>query len=81
MGYHIREITKGSFGDFSKIQEEWEELLDAHEQGGKILELVELSDLYGAIEGYIQSKYGMTMEDIKQMSGMTSSAFKEGKRK
>lgn len=81
MGYHIREITKGSFGDFSKIQEEWEELLDAHEQGGKILELVELSDLYGAIEGYLQSKYGMTMIDIKQMSEMTSSAFREGKRK
>lgn len=81
MGYHKREITRGVFGEFSKVQEEIEELQDAHEQGGKILELVELSDLYGAIEGYLQSYYGMTMEDIKQMSTMTSSAFKEGKRK
>lgn len=81
MGYHKREIIRGVFGEFSKIQEEIEELQDAHEQGGKILELVELSDLYGAIEGYLYSYYGMTMEDIKQMSEMTTSAFKEGKRK
>ena len=65
----------------NNIEEEIEELQDAHEQGCKILELVELSDLYGAIEGYLQSYYSMTMEDIKQMSKMTSSAFKEGKRK
>jgi len=81
MGYHIREIKKGKFGDFSKVQEEWEELLDACEQNAKILELIELSDLYGAIEGYLNIKYGMTMDDIKKMSDMTSSAFKEGKRK
>lgn len=81
MGYHKREITRGIFGEFSKIQEEYEELIDAHEQGGKILELVEISDLYGAIEGYLNLKYGMSMDDIKQMSEMTSSAFKEGKRK
>lgn len=81
MAYHKREIVKGIFGEFSKIQEEIEELQDAHEQGGKILELVELSDLYGAIEGYLCLHYGMTMEDIKQMSDMTCSSFREGKRK
>lgn len=81
MGYHTRIINKGTFGDFSKIQEEWEELLDAHEQKAKILELVEISDLYGAIEGYLNKEYGLSMEDIRVMSNMTVSSFIEGKRK
>lgn len=80
MGYHKREIRKGTYGTISKIYEEVEELADAHEQRGKILELVELADLYGAIEGYVERKFGMSMADIKQMSDMTKSAFIEGKR-
>lgn len=81
MGYHKREIVKGTIGEFSKIQEEWDELIDAHEQEAKLLELCELSDLYGAIDAYVHNKYGMSIQDIKQMSDMTVSAFKEGKRK
>jgi len=37
MGYHLKSITKGVIGEFSKIQEEFEECVDANEQGGKIL--------------------------------------------
>jgi len=81
MGYHINKIQKGIFGEFSKIQEEWDELTDARNQGGKILELCELSDLYGAIEGYIKNRYQISMDDLKQMSEMTQSAFLDGSRK
>jgi phosphoribosyl-ATP pyrophosphohydrolase len=81
MGYHKRKITRGQLGDFSKIQEEWEELLDAREQKAKILEICEFADLYGAIELYLQNKFGITMDDIKQMANLTKNAFKDGSRK
>jgi len=81
MAYHINKINKGVLGEFSKVQEEWDELMDARQQGGKILELCELADLYGAIDAYLQHTYGMSIADIKQMSDMTVSAFQEGSRK
>lgn len=81
MGYHLKTISKGTLGEFSKIKEEFEELSDANAQQAKILELCELSDLYGAMEAYLQNKFNMTMDDIKQMSIMTKSAFQEGSRK
>lgn len=81
MGYHKRDIPKGVYGSFSKVAEEWEELLDAQDQDAKVLELVEITDLYGALAGYVEAKFGMTMEDIRLMAEMTRSSFKEGKRK
>lgn len=80
MGYHKRKIEKGVLGEFSKIQEEWEELLDAHEQEDSILQLCELSDLIGAIEAYTKNKYNLQLEDIIKFSNKTKKAFKEGKR-
>ncbi len=80
MGYHTKKFKKGVYGEFSKIQEEWEELLDARLQDGKILELCELADLYGAISGYVEKKFNLTMDDIAKMSRMTSEAFEEGER-
>lgn len=80
MGYHTKKFKKGVYGEFSKVQEEWEELLDARLQDGKILELCELSDLYGAIAGYVEKKFNMTMDDIAKMSRMTSEAFEAGER-
>lgn len=81
-GYHLGEIvTQGVYGEISKIKEELEELQEASEQNNKILELVELSDMYGAIEGYVESKFGMTMEDLKNMSDATKRAFHSGARK
>lgn len=47
-GYHIKFINKGVLGFFSKIEEEFNEFKDAHEQKSTIMELVELSDLIGA---------------------------------
>jgi hypothetical protein len=58
-GYHLRTIPKGVLGEISKIHEEYEEVLDAIEQGSVIMELVELSDLYGAFESYTE-KMGWT---------------------
>lgn len=58
-GYHIRKINKGVLGEISKIQEEYEEVLDAIEQGSVIMELIEISDLYGAFEAYTE-KMGWT---------------------
>ena len=53
-GYHIANIPKGEYGEVSKIEEEIAELKDATSQGSKIMELVELSEIYGAIEGYLR---------------------------
>ncbi len=78
-GYHKREITKGVFGEISKVQEEVEEYLDAKEQGILLMELQELSDIYGALEALCAS-YAITMEDLKKMSEATNRAFRSGKR-
>jgi len=80
MGYHKRSITKGKIGEFSKIEEEMQELLDAHEQGIKVMELIELSDLLGAIEAYIK-KHDLTLADLVAMMEKTKEAFKDGTRK
>lgn len=80
-GYHLKDIQKRRFGSFGKIQEEVEECLDAHQQGSHIMMLVELSDLYGAIEGFLAENYpGFKMEDLKKFSGITQRAFKNGHR-
>jgi phosphoribosyl-ATP pyrophosphohydrolase len=80
MGYHKVTIPKGVYGFFSKIEEEFLELKDAVDQKAKILILCELSDLYGAMEGFA-SQYGMTMDDVKHMNDLTQQAFKDGSRR
>jgi hypothetical protein len=79
-GYHRSKIPKGTYGEFSKVEEELAELRDAQEQGCRILELVEITDLYGALAGYVEAKYGMTMDDVKQMAELTRSSFRDGTR-
>ena len=81
IGYHLKSIKKGFIGELSKIREEIEELEDANQQGVKIMELVELSDLYGSIELYLKKHFpNITMEDLKKMSDVTQRAFKNGRR-
>lgn len=80
-GYHLRKIQKGKIGEVSKIVEEANELLDAHEQGVKIMELVELSDLYGAMVRFLEKHHpDMSMKDIKGMHQVTRRAFDNKKR-
>ena len=80
MGYHQVDIQKGVLGEFSKITEEYNEAFDGWMQGNDILILCELSDMIGAIEEYI-NRYNLTIENLKEFSDLTKSAFKDGKRK
>lgn len=78
-GYHCADIPKGELGELSKILEEVAELKDAVQQGSKIMELVELSDLYGAIKLYLSKHHpNTTMEDLAIMNAITARAFING---
>lgn len=80
-GYHINPIEKGELGEISKIQEEVDELRDAHEQQSKIMELVELSDLVGAIRLYLGKHHpDTTLQDLIIMADITARAFANGRR-
>lgn len=77
MGYHKREIKKGEIGEFSKIQEEFVELLDAFEQDDKVLQICELTDLVGAIELFVEKHFNLNLNDLKKFSDKTKEAFKD----
>jgi hypothetical protein len=80
-GYHKRMIAKGTLGEVSKIREELEELEDAVEQKAEIMALVELSDLYGAMEAYLQRHHpSLDMKDLAIMAAITQRAFQSGRR-
>lgn len=81
MGYHIRQINSGVLGKVSKITEEYEEFMDAIDQGNPVLALIELSDLLGAIESYTDLNYRITLNDLILMKERTQSAFTDGSRK
>lgn len=80
MSYHKKEIVKGVLGQFSKIREEFLEAEDSFEQNNKIMLLLELSDLLGAIEAFYEIN-GMTLEDGLIMMNATKNAFQTGYRK
>ncbi len=79
-GYHLTTIPKGILGEISTLEEELLELKDAEQQQSKIMMLVELADLYGAIEEYVKKQH-LTMKDLKKFSQITKRAFKNGRRK
>ena len=80
-GYHLAEIPKGKIGESSKILEEVLELQDAENQDAHIMELVELSDLVGAIELYLSHRHpSITLEDLVIMAHITRRAFENGRR-
>ena len=79
MSYHKDKIKKGVLGEISKVQEEVDEYVDAQKQGIKIMEMLELADIYGALE-FVAEKYNLTMYDLKSMSDVTKSAFDDGTR-
>jgi hypothetical protein len=80
MGYHTKEIPKGTLGDFSKITEEYLELEDGFNQKNIVLQLCEIADLLGALEAYTVSNWGITLAEIYKMTRATKEAFDEGKR-
>ena len=79
MGYHKNEIKRGELGKISKVQEEVDEYVDAQQQNIRIMEMLELADIYGALEA-VAENYGLTMADLQKMSDVTKSAFKDGTR-
>jgi hypothetical protein len=80
-GYHINKIDKGVIGEISKIREEFEEFIDAIQQYNKIMALVELSDLIGAIEAYTKKHHNITLDDLNIMKNATKRAFESGERR
>lgn len=80
-GYHLKEIDKGVLGEASKVREEVEEFLDAVDQGVSIMALVELSDLIGAVQAYLEVHHpSVSLQDLIAMSNVTARAFKNGRR-
>ncbi|MBX9722744.1 MAG: hypothetical protein K2X81_15195 [Candidatus Obscuribacterales bacterium] len=76
-GYHIRKIVKGVIGESSKIYEELQELEDSEEQGVRLMALIELSDMYGTIQRYLEKHFpDVTMDDLKQRSENTNYCVK-----
>lgn len=81
VGYHLANITKGEFGEASKVIEEVDEFIDAINQGSSVMALVELSDLVGAIRGYLTKHHpSVKIEDLIIMSKITERAFLNGHR-
>lgn len=80
-GYHLHSIRRGTLGETSKIREELDELDDAMEQGVAIMAMVEVSDLYGAIEAFVARHFpGLSMGDVARMAAVTRRAFGSGAR-
>jgi hypothetical protein len=81
MSYHLRDIPKGVLGELSKVYEEIEEVKDSDEQGAKVMVLLELCDVIGAIESYLEKHHkSITLTDLIVMSDVTKRAFKSGVR-
>ena len=79
IGYHLHTITKGELGTISKVKEEIEEFEDALAQDCKLMAMVELSDIYGALEALAET-YNLTMQDLAVFSDITKRAFINGVR-
>ena len=78
-GYHINKIERGTLGESTKIDEEYQELVDALSQDNKIMAIQELSDLLGAIEEFLK-KFNLTLDDLIKMKDATKRAFENGRR-
>ena len=82
-GYHLATIERGDYGQLSKIKEEVMEALDANLQNNPLMVLIELSDIIGAIEGFLDNHFEgkITLEDLITMAHATKRAFQSGTRK
>ena len=80
-GYHLVAIPRGELGELSKIREELDELADAMAQGSRVMALVELSDMMGAVQAFMARHLpGTTMQDLLTFSDITKRAFVNGRR-
>lgn len=80
-GYHLVAIPRGVLGELSKVREELDELEDAMAQGSRIMAAVELSDMVGALQAFMDRHLpGTTIEDLLKFSAITKRAFQNGRR-
>ena len=80
-GYHLARIEKGELGELSKIREELEEALDADVQDASVMVLVELSDMMGAVQAYLEKHHpSISVDDLVKFSRITKRAFVNGRR-
>ncbi|USM11564.1 nucleoside triphosphate pyrophosphohydrolase [Citromicrobium phage vB_CbaS-RXM] len=80
-GYHKTEIARGEFGEVSKIDEELAEFKDALAQDNPIMALVELSDLLGAVEGWMAKHTpAFGLDALIAMNAATKRSFASGQR-
>ncbi len=68
MGYHLNDIKRGIVGEFSKVVEELYEFKDALDQGSSIMALIELADLYGAVDMYLSKFFNTTFQVVFNIS-------------
>jgi N-acyl-D-aspartate/D-glutamate deacylase len=81
LGYHKAKIARGVYGEDSKIYEEVDEFADALDQNAQVMALVELADVIGAIEGWLEKNHpSITINDLVAMAAITRRAFESGKR-
>ena len=81
-GYHLRAIPRGVYGEPSKIAEEFAEFEEALEQGNPLMALQELSDLLGAIKGWLAKAHpSISLQDLLTMQQATERAFQSGHRR
>ena len=66
-------------GEPSKIREEFEEFEDAIAQDNLIMAIMELSDMLGAMELYLQT-YNLELVDLIIMKDKTKETFISGRR-
>lgn len=78
MGFHKAKISKGTYGQLSKVQEELEEAIDAEAQGQLLMLQIELSDMIGAIRGVAES-HGWSFDDLVKFSELRSQVAREEK--
>lgn len=80
-GYHLAQIAKGELGELSKVREELDEAFDAQEQQASVMVLVELSDMLGAVQAYLEKHHpSITLDDLLRFSKITQRAFQNGRR-
>lgn len=65
--FHKRPIApEGVLGEFSKIEEEVDEMREGIEQGDRMLVLIELCDLLGAVDEYAKKQYNLSLAELAQ---------------